>query len=92
MIRILRDNATGDYVVQTTCLDVDTFIAELAEAITQAMVKEADEVIALGILTNVMPIAFKLAGYKADAVTEQRTLICGKVSATGCDTVVAVGR
>lgn len=32
MVRIFSDvKGTGDFVIQTTCLDVDTFLAEFAE-------------------------------------------------------------
>lgn len=94
MVRIFADTlGTGDFVIQTTCLDVDTFISELAEAMDTAIKKFDDNgVSALGILKNAMPIAYKLSGYKADTVQEQRTLVCGNISPTSCEVVSSAGR
>jgi hypothetical protein len=84
---------TGDFVIQTTCLDADTFISELAEAMDIAIKKSDDGgVSALGILKNAMPIAYKLSGYKAESVQEQRTLVCGNISPTACEVVSSAGR
>lgn len=91
MIRIFKDNQTGEHVIQTTCLDVDSFTAELAEALSNA-INKGDAEIALSILTNSMPIAFKLAGYKAENVTEQRTLLCGALSPLACELVSEAGK
>jgi DeoR/GlpR family transcriptional regulator of sugar metabolism len=91
MIRIFKDNVTGEHVIQTTCLDVDSFTAELAEALANA-INKGDSEIAMSILTNSMPIAFKLAGYKADGVSEQRTLICGALSPSACELVSEAGK
>jgi hypothetical protein len=44
------------------------------------------------ILKNAMPIAFKLSGYKADEVMEQRTLVCGAISPVACEEVACAGR
>lgn len=94
MVRIFSDTqGTGDFVIQTTALDADTFIAELAEAIDTAISKAADGgVSALGILKNAMPIAYKLSGYKAEGVQEQRTLVCGNISPTSCEVIASAGR
>ena len=93
MVRIFKDAQTGEYVLQTSCLDTDSFISELSEALTDAISKpESSELTTLGILSNAMPIAFKLAGYKADTVMEQRTLVCGKISPTACELVASVGK
>ena len=91
MIRIFKDNQTGEHVIQTTCLDVDSFTAELAEALSNA-INKGDAEIALSILTNSMPIAFKLAGYKAENVLEQRTLLCGALSPLACELVSEAGK
>lgn len=92
MVRIFTDkDGSGEYVIQTTCLDADAFIAELAEALAVA-VKVGGDMAALGILTNAMPIAYKLSGYKADTVSEQRTLVCGTVSPNACEVVASAGR
>jgi orotate phosphoribosyltransferase-like protein len=94
MVRIFRDKSTGDFVVQTTCLDAGDFVSELAEAMSDAMATHQDEkdLVALGVLTNAMPIAFKLSGYKADNVQEQRTLVCGNVSPQACELISTVGK
>lgn len=94
MLRIYADTkGTGDFVIQTTCLDVDSFISELAEALDEAVKKSNDGgVSALGILKNAMPIAYKLSGYKAENVQEQRTLVCGTVSPNSCEVIASAGR
>ena len=94
MVRIFSDvNGTGDFVIQTTSIDVDTFIAELAEAMDIALKKSDDGGLsALGILKNAMPIAYKLSGYKAETVQEQRTLVCGNISPNMCEVVSSAGR
>jgi hypothetical protein len=94
MVRIFSDTqGTGDFVIQTTAVDVDTFISELAEAMDAAVTKANDNGIsALGILKNAMPIAYKLSGYKAETVQEQRTLVCGNISPNSCEVVSSAGR
>lgn len=94
MVRIFSDaNGTGDFVVQTTCLDADTFLSEFAEAFDAAVVKANDGgITAMGVLRNAMPIAYKLSGYKAENVQEQRTLVCGNISPTSCEVVASAGR
>ena len=94
MVRIFSDvNGTGDFVVQTTCLDADTFLSEFAEAFDAAVVKANDGgITAMGVLRNAMPIAYKLSGYKAENVQEQRTLVCGSISPTSCEVVASAGR
>lgn len=94
MVRIFSDSeGSGEYVVQTTALDCETFIAELAEALSAAVLASSDDgIVAMGIMKNAMPIAFKLSGYKADTVTEQRTLVCGAISPTHCEVVASAGR
>jgi hypothetical protein len=94
MVRIYCDKSgTGEFVVQTTASDVDAFIGELAEALDAAVLKASDGGLsAMGIIKNAMPIAFKLAGYKAETVVEQRTLVCGAVSPNGCEIVASAGR
>jgi len=94
MVRIFSDvGGTGEFVIQTTCLDADTFISELSEALDLA-VKKADDggLTALGVLKNAMPIAYKLSGYKAENVMEQRTLVCGNISPNSCEVVSSAGR
>ena len=94
MVRIFSDvNGNGDFVVQTTCLDADTFLSEFAEAFDAAVVKANDGgITAMGVLRNAMPIAYKLSGYKAENVQEQRTLVCGNISPNSCEVVASAGR
>ena len=91
MVKLMKDPHTGDIVVQTTCLDAGSFIGELAEAMS-AVKKKDDELVTLGILQSAMPIAFKLSGYKADEVQEQRLLWCGKISPAGCEDIAVAGK
>lgn len=94
MVRIFQDKQSGEYVVQTTCLESDAFISDLSEALAQVVEKANGEgaLAALGVLTNAMPIAFKLAGYKAENVSEQRTLVCGTALPASSDVVATAGR
>lgn len=93
MIRLFKDSKRGGYMVQTTCLTADDFIADLADAIASLSNNSAlDAVDLLGVLSQAMPIAFKLSGYKADAVSEQRTLICGYITPSDSTLVAAVGK
>lgn len=94
MVRIFFDKSgSGDFVIQTTCIDPDSFVCELAEAMSDAVQRANDGGIsAMGILKNAMPIAFKLSGYKADNVSEQRTLVCGSISPNSCEVIASAGR
>ena len=90
MVRLMKDPHTGDVVVQTNCLDTDSFMADLAECMSTMGPQEAEMMFSL--LQNAMPIAYKLSGYKADQVQEQRTLVCGRVSPMSCDVVATAGK
>lgn len=94
MVRIFSDTqGSGEFVLQTTSLDVESFVSDLSEALSEAVMKADDGgITAMGILKNAMPIAFKLAGYKAETVQEQRTLVCGTVSPHNCEVVSSAGR
>ena len=91
MVRIFKDGAS--FMVWTTCLDVGDFTTQLGEALS--LLPEGDEVdraIAMSaVLDKAMPIAFKLAGYKADSVNEQRTLVCGAVSPAESKVIASSG-
>lgn len=102
MVRILIDQDANNVVVQTTALDHAAFVLELGEAIAQISHEArgdsrfADEdsmsILMMDVLKNAMPIAFKLAGYKAENVHEQRTLVCGHVSPIKCTELASAGR
>lgn len=92
-VRIYEDTKTGEVVVWTSCLDTPTFILELASALAECEKTAGDRELRLSqALTRAMPIAFKLSGYKADEVSEQRTLSCGSVSPEYCSVVGRGGR
>jgi hypothetical protein len=95
MVRIFSDkNGSGEFVIQTTATDTDTYISELAEAMHKAVSSSGDDggLAMMGIMKNAMPIAFKLSGYKAESVSEQRTLVCGAISPNSCEVVSSAGR
>lgn len=89
MIRIFGDSK-GNFAVQTTALDTDSFIADLSEAL--ASMQETGGEAMMGVLTQAMPIAFKLSGYKAETVQEQRTLFCGSLSPHDSQVVATAGK
>lgn len=94
MVRIFTDTrGSGEFVIQTTATDTDTFISELSEAM-HSVVRDSNDggIACLGIMKNAMPIAFKLSGYKAETVSEQRTLVCGVVSPQDCEVAASAGR
>lgn len=91
-VRIFKDKSTGEFAVQTNCLTTTAFVTELSEALASAMSKDnMSDMVAFGVLKSAMPIAFKLSGYKADEVSEQRTLHCGFISPHSSDCVAASG-
>ena len=95
MVRIFADkHGSGEYVIQTAATDTENFVVELAEAMNKAVLSAEDDggIAIMGILKNAMPIAFKLSGYKAETVSEQRTLVCGTVSPNACGVVASAGR
>ncbi len=92
MVKIFKDDKTGQYMVQTSCLDMEAYMGDLAEALAEIK-KEPDAAVdLLGVLQNAMPIAFKLAGYKADTVVEQRVLACGYISPNASQLIASAGR
>lgn len=95
MVRIFSDKkGSGEFVIQTTATDTESFICELAEAMHKAVAFAEDDggLAMMGIMKNAMPIAFKLSGYKAESVSEQRTLVCGAISPNSCEVVSSAGR
>ena len=94
MVNIFTDSkGTGEFVIQTTAIDTDSFILELSEAMTKVVSESSDGGLpCCGSMKNAMPIAFKLSGYKADSVSEQRTLVCGNISPSSCEVISSAGR
>jgi hypothetical protein len=84
MINIYKDRSkggNGEMIIETDCLKVEQLISELASAMVTLASSEAfrddlDFTFA-AILNNAFPLAFKIAGYKAETVREQRVLIAG---------------
>lgn len=92
MVKVFEDPKSHDIVVWTSALSVEDFLLELAGAMDMAS-KNGDREMKIGqILQNAMPIAFKLAGYKADSVNESRTLSCGNVSVEHCEVIGRGGK
>jgi hypothetical protein len=92
-VRIFKDKNTGDFAVQTTCLNAEAFIVELSDALSQIMKRESDPALAsYGVLKTAAPIMFKLSGYKADEVSEQRTLLCGVIYPDASDMIASAGK
>jgi hypothetical protein len=81
-VSLYMSTASGkrEVVVQTNAQSLDLFIAGLADAVDAAMdslpSNDRAELLA-GLFRNAFPVAFAIAGYKADKVTESRMLICG---------------
>lgn len=84
-VSLYASTATGkrEIVVQTNAQSLDLFISGLADAIDTAMhcvnSDERAELLA-STLRNAFPVAFSIAGYKADRVSETRMLVCGATS------------
>lgn len=92
MIQIFKGK--DSFCVRTTCIDTDSFISDLSEAIA-IVSKETNGdggLAVMGILTQAMPIAFKLSGYKAETVQEQRTLVCGIIAPHESDLIATCGK
>jgi hypothetical protein len=81
-VSLYTSTASGkkEVVVQTNAQSLDLFIAGLADALNEAVSKVSPddhaEMLA-SIFRNAFPVAFAIAGYKAEKVVESRTLSCG---------------
>lgn len=89
MINIYKDKTNGAFLIQSTCLDPDSFLADFSEALAEVHL-DAEQYLAL--FEVAMPIAFKLSGYKADQVREERTLVCGNLAPSDQSLVVSTGK
>lgn len=90
MIRIFKNTSkggNGEIVIVTDAADVDAFRMQLTEVIPMALtaIPEDEEFTLGGILEKAFLIAFKLAGYKAELVHEQKLLTCGYSGPNECD-------
>ena len=73
---------THEIVVQTNAQSLDVFISGLSDALDSAVKLEpehAAQTISCT-LRNAIPIAFAIAGYKADKVSESKLMTCGFAS------------
>lgn len=84
-----QSGGNGEIVVVTDAKDLRDFIPELAKATLQAIKQlEGDEEFTLNaIFSNAFDVAFKLQGYKAERVVEQKLLTCGYSSPNVCDII-----
>jgi hypothetical protein len=91
VVRIYEDPKSSEVVVWTSCLTMETFLQELPVAL--AALQSKDRELALSeALKHAFPIAFKLSGYKADDVQEQRTLYHGTISPAHCKVLSEGGK
>ena len=95
MLRIYLDKTSREFQVQTDCLDLDSFIEQFSAALLKLMMSmnlpEQWEESNSSLIRNMLPIAFKLAGYKAEQVREERVLTCGHVSLLDAKPFVELG-
>ena len=81
-VSLYSSTSTGkrEIVVQTNAQSLELFIAGLADAMDAAISQhpaEARVEFLASLLRNAFPVAFAIAGYKAERVSETRMLSCG---------------
>lgn len=88
--RVRAPGSNGEIGVLTTTHDVDEFVSGLAIATAKHLKDNPGDVESAmrWIFKNAMPIAFKLAGYKAEQVVERHVLMCGS-GAPSADDIIA---
>jgi len=86
-VSIYEDEKSSEIVVQSTAITVEDFMMDFAGALNNLIKAKDPEFQCYQVLQKAMPIAFKLAGYKADEVREQRSLVCGNVSPEHCKVI-----
>lgn len=92
MVKIYKNmgkGGNGEFVIETDSANVDDFRNSLALAI-QKVILELDgdlEFTLSGIFASAFPIAFKLAGYKAEDVHESKVLVCGHSKPNDCNLI-----
>jgi hypothetical protein len=92
-VSLYKSTAVGvkEMVVQTNAQSLDVFISGLADALMAAMEHTSEDeraAMTAATLRNAFPIAFSIAGYKADRVSEAKLLTCG-VSSPDASELVA---
>ena len=84
-VSLYRSTSTGAFemVVQTNAQSLDVYIAGLSEAVATAL-KESEPgdhaKMLMATLKNAIPVAFAIAGYKAEKVAESKLLTCGQAA------------
>jgi hypothetical protein len=90
-VSLYRSCATGarEIVVQTNAQSLDVFIDALSDALESAIASDPTNRAATiaATLRNAFPVAFAIAGYKADKVTESKLLTCGFASPDAAELV-----
>lgn len=90
-VSLYRSCATGarEIVVQTNAQSLDVFIDALADALSSAIDADPKNQAATiaATLRNAFPVAFAIAGYKAEKVTESKLLTCGFASPDAAELV-----
>lgn len=83
-VSLYKSTASGaqEIVVQTNAQSLDVFISGLSDALGRALqdVPENSAAVIAATLKNAFPIAFSIAGYKAEKVSESKLLTCGFAS------------
>jgi len=89
-VSLYKSMASGamEVVVQTNAQSLDVFVGALADALHVALVHEASapnsvdnsQALIAATLKNAFPVAFSIAGYKAEKVSESKLLTCGFAS------------
>lgn len=89
-VSLYKSMASGAFevVVQTNAQSLDVFISALSDAMHAALVHEAStpnapdqsQALIAATLKNAFPVAFAIAGYKAEKVSESKLLTCGFAS------------
>lgn len=89
-VSLYKSMASGAYevVVQTNAQSLDVFIGALSDALHAALVHEASapnatdnsQALIAATMKNAFPVAFAIAGYKAEKVSESKLLTCGFAS------------
>ena len=99
-VSLYRSTASGanEIVVQTNAQSLEVFIAGLSDALAAAVSPIGDrpptaedqiKATIAATLKNAFPIAFAIAGYKADKVSESKLLTCGFASPDASELVAS---
>lgn len=83
-VSLYKSVASGarEIVVQTNAQSLDVFVAGLSDALDAAIRSDPEQAAQTisATLKNAFPVAFAIAGYKAEKVSESKLLTCGFAS------------